>query len=592
MSAYDIHIKGGVIVDGSGMPRYRSDLWIKDGVIAQIGGLPEGESAQVIDAEGCYVVPGFIDLHTHYDAQIFWDPYCSISGWHGVTSVALGNCGFGFAPVKPEGRERAMQTLTRTEAIPFDSMVAGVQDKWDWETVPQYLDTLARQPMGVNTVQFVSTVCLMIYVMGLEAAKTRPATSAEREEMKRLLHEAMDAGACGFSFQRMGPNSAQTDVDGTPMVTDTMADEDLFALAEVLRERNEGFIQCTQVTSADPNDPADAAAKEELARIAGRPVLDNIVPLSDKNPQVHEERLAWIARCQAEGKPVFGQASTLRSDTIVQLEHWNLYDMAPAWKEATTGTREEKIKKMADPELRTRIKADTEKKGTTFRARLRNVGGPIEELIVKGVNGQPELEKYLNRGIAEIGAEEGKHYIDVMLDIVLATDLKAEFMGKGRNYNAAHMAAQINDSPYTFPGISDGGAHTKFFIGGNWTTDFLRWLVRDEGLITLEEAHYRLSALPAQAGGFIGRGVLREGAPADVVVYNLEELDCYPDVIGEVATDLPAGEWRRIQHAKGYRSTIVNGVETFANGVCTGATPGMLIRHGPAGRRQRRQSGQ
>ena len=147
----------------------------------------------------------------------------------------------------------------------------------------------------------------------------------------------MDAGACGFSLQRMGPNSAQTDVDGTPMVTDTMCDEDVFALAEVLRERDEGFIQITQVTSADPNDPADADFKARLARVAGRPLLDNLVPVSDRNPRVHEERLEWLAKCRAEGLQIFGQGVTLRSGTVITLEHWNLYDMAPAWKQATTG---------------------------------------------------------------------------------------------------------------------------------------------------------------------------------------------------------------------------------------------------------------
>ena len=215
-TSYDVHIKGGTIVDGTRVPRFRGDLWIKDGKIAQIGGRANGPAERVIDADGCIVAPGAIDLHTHYDAQVRWDPWCTISGWHGVTSVVLGNCGFGFAPCKPDFRERSMLTMCRTEAIPYESMVAGFLPHWDWETIPEYLDSLDAAPLGVNVLQYMPTASLMTYVMGLEAAKSRPATSAERKEMQRLLHEGMDAGLCGFSIQRLGPNSVQADFDGTP----------------------------------------------------------------------------------------------------------------------------------------------------------------------------------------------------------------------------------------------------------------------------------------------------------------------------------------------------------------------------------------
>ena len=235
MAEVDIHIKNGTVVDGKRTPRYTGDVSIRGGRIVQMGGSHDVSAAQVIDAEGAIVAPGFVDLHTHYDAQIRWDPWCTISGWHGVTSVVLGNCGFGFAPVKPDFRERSMLTMTRTEAIPYESMQAGMA--WDWETIPEYLDSLERAPKGVNVIQYMPTASLMTYVMGLEAAKTRPATPAERAEMQRLLREGMDAGLCGFSIQRLGPDSVQADFDGSPMVTDTMADEDILALAEVLAER-------------------------------------------------------------------------------------------------------------------------------------------------------------------------------------------------------------------------------------------------------------------------------------------------------------------------------------------------------------------
>ena len=198
----DIHIQGGTVVDGTRAPRRIADVWIKDGKVQQIGGESPGPAKQTIDAKGLVVAPGFVDLHTHYDAQIRWDPYCTISGWHGVTSVVLGNCGFGFAPVKPEFQERSMLTMVRTEAIPYDCMKQGML--WDWETIPEYIESLSRAPLGVNCIQYMPTASLMTYVMGLEAAKTRVATKAEQKEMQRLLHEGMEAGLLLAGYRAVG----------------------------------------------------------------------------------------------------------------------------------------------------------------------------------------------------------------------------------------------------------------------------------------------------------------------------------------------------------------------------------------------------
>jgi len=576
MATYDIHIKNGTIVDGTRVPRYRGDVWIKDGKVAQLGGRAAGGADRVIDADGLIVAPGFVDLHTHYDAQIRWDPYCTISGWHGVTSVVLGNCGFGFAPVKPDFRERSMLTMVRTEAIPYQSMVEGMLPHWDWETIPEYLDSLERAPLGVNCIQYMPTASLMTYVMGLEAAKTRPATEAERKEMQRLLHEGMDAGLCGFSIQRLGRNSTQADYDGSPMVTDTMVDEDILALAEVLAERDEGFIQITQATGKIKKD---LEFVEKLAAVSGRPVIHNAIAPTRRNPDPHRKSLDWLRRCWDQGLQVYGQCATVRSGFVFSLEHWNLYDFSKTWRALTTGTHEEKLTKMADPALREAMVADETRNKAIYRKLRPGVGGPLEDLVVQGVARRPELQKYVGRSLEEIGHEEGKHPGEVMLDLALATDLRADFLGPDKGSNADFMV-ELMEAPYTLPGVSDGGAHTKFFTGGAWPTDMLKWLVRDEGKLTLEEAHYRLSALPAHAAGFRDRGVLREGSAADVVVYAMEELDMDPQWIGEVVEDLPGGEWRRVQRAQGYKNIIVNGEVTFEDGVCTGATPGRLLRHG------------
>ncbi len=574
MADYDIHISGGTIVDGTGVPRRKGDVWIKDGRVAQIGGRAHGVAERVIDAAGKIVAPGFVDCHTHYDAQIRWDPWCTISGWHGVTSVVLGNCGFGFAPCAPDFRDRSMLTMTRTEAIPYEAMRQGMP--WDWETIPEYLDSLDRTAKGVNVIQYMPTASLMTYVMGLQAAKSRPATDQERKEMQRLLHEGMDAGLAGFSIQRLGPNSVQADFDGSPMVTDTMADEDILALGEVLAERDEGSIQITQ---AEGNLKRDYAFLERLAEIAQRPLLYNVVTVARTNADVHRRPLTWIEQSRAKGLPIFAQCATVRAGFAFTLEHWNLYDASPAWRTVTTGTKEEKIEKMQDPELRRALVEEAEEADKRLRAIQAGVGGNPAGLIVQGVNRQQDLQKYVGRSVGEIAAEEGKHPIEAMLDLSLAGDLNVEFLGPDKGSNAEFMTEMMS-SPYAIPGVSDGGAHTKFFTGGAYSTDFLTWLVRDEKRITLEEAHYRLSNLAAQAAGFKDRGTLREGAAADVLVYDLDELAIDPPWIGEAVHDLPGGEWRRVQRAQGYHQIIVNGEVTFEDGECTGATPGRLLRSG------------
>jgi N-acyl-D-amino-acid deacylase len=577
MAEFDIVIKNGMVVDGTRVPQFRADVWIKDGKIAQIGGRAPGFAKKVIDADGLIVAPGFVDLHTHYDAQIRWDPYCTISGWHGVTSVVLGNCGFGFVPVKPNFRERSMLTMTRTEAIPYDAMVAGM--KWDWETIPEYLDSLDRTPKGVNCIQYLPTASLMTYVMGLEAAKTRAADDDERAAMRRLLDEGMDAGLCGFSIQRLGPNSVQADFDGSPMVTDTMCDEDIMNLAQVLRDRDEGFIQITQAAGQIKDD---LAFLEKLAAYVRRPVLHNVIAPARKDPQVHRRSLNWLNRCREKGLPIFGQTATVRTGFAFTLENWNLYDASEAWRAITTGTTAEKIEKMKSPALREAVKREHDEANRRLEVIQAGVGGKIRYLIVKWADDRPELEKYIGKSIGYIAAEENKHEIDVMLDLSIAGDLKVEFLGPNRGFDANFFAEMTNDSPYTIPGVSDGGAHTKFFTGGAYTTDYLSWLVRDEKKITLEEAHYRLSGLPAHAAGFKDRGMLREGAWADVVVYDLGRLAVTPEWVGEIVHDFPAGEWRRVQHAEGYRAIIVNGSMTFDEGRATGETPGKLLRHGHA----------
>ncbi len=574
MAKFDVLIRGGTVVDGTRVPKFKADVGIADGRIAQVGGkMDPADAEQLLEAEGLIVAPGFVDLHTHYDAQIQWDPYCTISGWHGVTSVVLGNCGFGFAPVREEERDRAMLTMSRTEAIPFDSMQAGMI--WDWVSFPEWLDTLDRIPKGVNCLSYMPLAPLMTWVMGLEAAKSRRANDGEIAEMQRLLGEAMDAGACGWSTQRLGENSVQADYDGTPMVTDIMSDNECLALAEVLAERDEGFIQITQFTG---DLDADLEFQSRLAAAARRPILHNLIAVSRENADVHRNRMRWLEECNARGEPIFGQAATIRAAFTFTLEDWNLYDSSPAWNYATTGTREEKLEKFADAGVRANIRAEIDE-AIKKLGQTQALGGPIEELLIQDLAHKPELEEYVGMTVGQVAEARGVHAVDAMLDLALETDLAAEFLTPMREQND-EWTAEMMSSPYVVPGVSDGGAHTKFLTAGSYPTDFLIWLVRDTQRLTLEEAHYRLSYLPARAAGFRDRGAIIEGAPADVVVYDLDGLKITPEWTGEVVHDFPAGEWRRVQRPDGYRWILVNGEVTFEDGKETGATPGKLLRHG------------
>ena len=300
MSDYEVIIRGGTLIDGTGMPRRLSDLGIRAGRVEALGRLGRASASRIIDAQGMMVAPGFIDLHTHYDAQIFWDPHLSLSGWHGVTSVVIGNCGFGFAPVAPEMRERAMLGMTRNEAISLDAMKQGMP--WDWVTFPEFLDSLERTPKAINILPYMPLTPLLVWVMGLERAKAgKLPTAAEHREMARLLHEAMDAGACGWSAQRTPPSGfgdTQRDYDGTPMPTDIMHQETCLVLARVLAERNEGSIQMTY-TSGDQE--ADRRAYEELAEVSGRPIIFNVLVAVEMAPDSHRDTIRWLDACRSRG---------------------------------------------------------------------------------------------------------------------------------------------------------------------------------------------------------------------------------------------------------------------------------------------------
>jgi N-acyl-D-amino-acid deacylase len=568
MPEFDIVIKDGMIIDGTRAPRTRGDIGIKNGRVARIGRIADHDAKEVIDARGLIVAPGFIDLHTHYDAQLFWDPWLTISGWHGVTSVVIGNCGFGFAPVKPGDEERAMLTMTRTEAIPLAAMKAAMP--WDWHTYPEFLDSVERLPKGVNVLPYVPVNPLMGYVMGIEQSKTgRMPTDDEHRMMAHLLNEAMDAGAYGWSAQRLkpdGPSAVQRDWDGSPMNTDVMHDETCKLFAKVLGERGEGF---QELTLASWNPKEDARHYEELAKISGRPIMFEAVQSQDRFPHRHRNMIRWLDRCRMNGIPVYGQGITTEAGLTFTFEDWNLFDDSDSWREVTTGTTEERKAKLADPSRRQGLKTNLPREGliTSF----------FDQIVITQVI-DDKLRHLEGMTLRKAGERDGKDPVDVMCDLAVADNLKTEFFAPAINRDPALMK-DIIDYPYITFGVSDGGAHTKFLTAGRYPTEGIATFVRERGWLTLEEIHWRLSALPAFCAGFKDRGFLREGAPADIVIYDYEKLGVGPV---EIVHDLPGNEWRRVQRAEGYRHILVNGAVTFTEGDCTGATPGKLLRHGTA----------
>ena len=671
MAHYDIIIKGGTLVDGTRTPRYKTDIGIKDEKIARIGGLHDSTADRVLNAQGCIVAPGFVDLHTHYDAQIFWDPYCTLSGWHGVTSIALGNCGFGFAPSREEDRDRSMLSMTRNEAIPYDAMKAGMP--WDWVTFPDFIESLSRTPKGVNCLTYVPLTPLYAWVMGWEEAKKRRPTEAELQEMVRLINEAMDAGACGWSAQVLGEDSVQRDYDGTPMITDMLSEHEILTFAKVLADRDEGFIELAYRQTGEEGRPLAEEARvffEKVAETANRPVLYQAVTPNAVHPEQHRERIRWLESCAERGLRVYGQGATRRGGFDLTFADWNLFDDTPAWREVTLGTKEERKAKMQDPEMRRRLKEEWDS-GTrpvqvtpgsvgSLLVKTKNVkidigaessfdklpapvtAGGAPYFLIKGRDGyrllstlcphqggtigseegafvcdghgyrydkdggrcitNPELRMKsfvvtvkdgrlialapdeeatatpeAGQTVQEIADREGKHVIDALLDMVVEDDLATEFFADTQGRDVAQYTAEVLDSNHVVAGVSDGGAHVKFLTAGIYPTDMLTWLVRDEKVITLEDAHYKLSYLPAHFGGFKDRGAIREGVPADIVVYDLEKLEVLPS---EVAEDLPGGEWRRIQKARGYNWILVNGEVTFEDGEPTGAMPGRFLHNG------------
>lgn len=565
---FDTVIRGGTIIDGTRFPRYIGDVGISHGVVAKIGRIAKGAGRYEIDAHGLIVAPGFIDLHTHYDAQVHWDPYCTGASWHGFTTVMTGNCGFGFAPCRPEHRDRAMLMMENTEQVPIAAMRTAMS--WDWVTFPEWMDHLRSVPKGVNMMMYMPVNPLLIYVMGIEAAKTREATEAERVEMRQLLHEAMDAGACGFAFSQLGKANLHLDYDGTPMPSDIMAFAEVENLARVLQERDEGIIQ---VLCEIPGAEKEARWKtERLAEISGRPVLYNAVLPVDAMPDHHRNGLRWLEAANAKGHRIYGQGATGRFWSEFTMRENNLWGAVPSLHTFQIAPPEEKLRLARDPEFRAAVRADN------ANVELMYTGlGPINTVVFKSARGHSRWSGFEQRRIEEIAADLSSDVIDTFFEIIADTNLDGDFRTPSVSSENPELQKEVLGHDLVIPGTSDGGAHVKFFCGNGYSTDIIAWLIREHKLFTLEDFHFRMSSMPAKVVGLTDRGTLEVGKAADIVVYDYEAVD--HDVFNfALAEDLPNGDWRRVDHARGYRHVLVNGEEILNDGVTSGRTPGRVLR--------------
>jgi len=561
----DLVVRGGLVCDGSGMEPSTGDVGVRGGRIVATGSVRE-HAAREIDAAGLVVAPGFIDVHTHYDCQLFWDGAASPSPWHGVTTVVTGNCGFTVAPCRPEHRDTIMRLLSFVEGMPIETLSAGLP--WEWETFAEYLAAIERRGVGVNVAPFVGHSAIRLAVMG-DAATVRAASEAERRAMAALVREAMAAGAIGWSTS-LSPTHFFAD-DGAPAPSRLADDEELRALAAVLAEVGGGVIEVAPTSAI--GGTADKLSEMERLRMlaAASGGVVTFAPLfqNERARGGGVEVLDAAAAAQKEGLRVVPQVGCrpleLRFD--FRTAGFGL-ENNPVWRP-----------RMALPLAeRRRLFASRE-----FRASLDGgVGGFVASLaaswdrLVLRVAASEASARWQDQSVAEVARALGVRPADAFCDLVLEDDLGGQWGALVMNTDEAEMAAMIRH-PAGQVALSDAGAHMDTLCDQGFTTSLLGHWVRDRGLFSLPEAVRLVSALPAERFGLAERGRIIEGAAADLVLFDADRVGTRPT---EVVHDLPGGRGRLLQEAIGIEWVLVNGEAVVMHGVPTVARPGRVLRGG------------
>jgi N-acyl-D-amino-acid deacylase len=553
---YDLLIKNGTIVDGTGAPRYLADVAVSGGRIAEIGKVSDS-ARKVIDASDLIVSPGFVDPHTHYDAQICWDPQVSCSSWHGITSVVMGNCGVGLAPCKPDMHEIATLDLVNVEGIPARVLNAGIT--WDWESFPSYLDAAARRGSSLNLGFLAPLTPFRHYVMG-EASMERAATPDETERIAALLSAAVQAGARGFSTTT---GRQHVGYKGRPLACRLSSREELASYSHVLRKLGRGVIEITLTQDFGNIADHEYDLLDFLLTESGRPVTWLAVFDRDDQPEASQSTLARTDPLIKRGgipqvacRPFVSEFSMRRAIAFVTFA---------SWKRAYNQPVEVLRQLFAEQEFRDSLAAE-----------IKRAGWDWEKVTVTEV-ANPDLKAYENRNIAQLAQQRGKagHELDVMVELALEDNLEMWFSRPAFNISPERVGKLIND-PRTLIGLSDGGAHVNMLCDAGYCTFLLGTWVRERGAMTLEYAVRRITSEPADFFGIKDRGRLVVGGAADITIFDYDTVGSPQR--GEMHADLPGGGKRLVMPAHGVIHTVVNGTPVYEDSKYTGATPGQVIR--------------
>jgi N-acyl-D-aspartate/D-glutamate deacylase len=560
-SQCDLLIRGGTVVDGTGAPARTADVAIRDGRIAAVGRVDEG-ATRVIDADGLLVTPGFVDVHTHYDAQLHWDPTASPASWHGVTTLLTGNCGFTFAPAEPHDLPWLLQMLSRVEGMSADALAEGVRFRGG--TFADFLDGLDGR-LGVNMGANVGHCAVRRQVMGDDASE-RTATTDEIGAMQALVRAAMRDGAMGFTSSQLELHVAH---DGRGVPSNFADHDELVALAGVLAEFDRGSIEFIPRSFLVGYDDEDRALILAMARASGRPVHLNTLASMPHAPDGWSRSLEFAESAAEDGLELHPMFATNRVGVHFSLGSTFLFDEMPTFRDALTLPAPAAEARLREPAVRDRLR--TELADPTGRSFVFAWDVLLVERVV-----HPHNERWLDQSVAAIADATGADPLDAFLDLSLDEHLETQFV-LARPPNAERQAAteRMIRSPVTMAGSSDGGAHLLSFCGADYSTRLLaEWV---PSVLTLEQAVARLTSIPARATGILDRGTLTAGMAADVLVIDHECLDAGS---ARYVRDFPADSGRFVVDATGYEAVIVNGVPLHEEGTWTGATPGQVMRSG------------
>ena len=559
---YDLKITGGSLIDGSGGPTVSGDLAIRDGRIVAVGDAP-GRAAKTLDASGRVVAPGFIDIHTHYDAQIFWDRMLTVSPWHGVTSVVMGNCGFGVAPTRAEHRDLILRTLEKVEGMSFDALVAGLGEDWDFESFPEYLDAVEKRGSVINIAAMIGHTPLRLFVMGEESTE-RAATDEEVARMREIVADALRAGAIGFATSK---SPTHVGWGGRPVPSRLAEIDEIRSIANALKDVGAGIIQATAGRGFFLNEMGAIASE------TGRTFSWTALLAGAMGPKGHRKVLELTAEQQAAGIAVVPQVSCRPLNFEFQWKEPFPFESMKLFKEISASKLDGQMAIYADPDFRARLKQDT---GSAF-------GNVLSEwwkrVVITVCPSDPSLEE---RTLEAVASERGCHPVDAALDIALESKLEARFRLAIMNTDEEDVAELLND-PHTVLGLSDAGAHASQLCDACFSTHLLGHWVREKQSLSLPQAIHMLTARPAEVFGITDRGRLAPGLAADVVIFDPETVACGPL---QRVNDLPANADRLISEAIGIDAVIVNGTLIRRDGKDVidpeGELPGALLRGGRA----------